>query len=155
MQYHIVQLSQSRVLAYQCVTSLLSCCQHCIKHRLSSLTGYRDIGPTQRSHSVSLKALCFLVVMHSSNSPCSWSQDIRLTIPPDLTYDTFPLLQSLCPLQLLSWSEYVHTQCPIWLAGVITDRDFCAGQNHRCLYIFHIFVFVILALLLLLLTDVL
>lgn len=127
----------------------------------TSLTGFRDIGPTQRSlpvlhraPSVSLEASCILVVMHSANSPCSWPQDIRLAVPPDLTYDALPLLQALCPLQLLSRSKHVHTQCPVWLPDMITNRDFCAWQRDGCLYVVPIFIFIVLALFVLL-TDVL
>lgn len=107
VQYLIVQLCQSQCVShYHCPVSMML---HRIKHRLSSLTGFRDIKPTHRSISVhhrvnmdALEALFILVVMHSSNSSCPRPQDVGLAVPPDLTYDAFPLLQPLSPFQLLS-----------------------------------------------------
>lgn len=118
VQYLIVQLCQSQCVSHHhCPVSMML---HRIKHRLSSLRGFRGIRLTHRSISVrhrvhmdALEALFVLVVMHSSNSPCSRPQDIGLAIPPDLTYDAFPLLQPLSPFQLLSRSKHVHTECPI------------------------------------------
>lgn len=95
-------------------------------------------------------SFCLLVVVHSPNRSRSCAQDVRLAIPPDLTYDTLPLLQSLCPLQLLSWGKHVDAQRPVWLAGEITNRYGSAGQRDRCFYFDLFFIFIVLTLLLVL-----
>lgn len=74
-----------------------------------------------------------LVVMHSSNSPCPCDQDVWLPVPPDLPDNSFPLLQTSCLLQLLSWCEHIHApQGTIRLTATITHgwphghfRDLC------------------------------
>jgi len=99
-----------------------------------------------RALRVPLEAVCILVVMHSSDSSRSRPQDIRLAVPPDLAYDSFPLLQSLRPFQLLGRSKYVHAQRPVRLAAVIADGDFCAGQRDGRLGVVPVFVVVVLAL---------
>ena len=68
----------------------------------------------------------YLVVVHTSNSPCSCPQNIRLAIPPDLSDDSLPLLQSLGSLQLLGRRENIR--CTVQLAVVVVaDRDLCGG----------------------------
>lgn len=90
------------------------------------------------------------IVVDSTNSPRPRSQNIGLSVPPDLPDDPLPLLQPLRSLQLLSRRKHVPTQCPVRSDQVVVYGDFCGamadgGLQASCIFLL-LFIFALLIL---------